>query len=207
MSHLSAGLIPAAGRGLRAYPRTRDVPKVLLEIDGRPILRYHLADHVTEEERQRLLRLNVQLPAEPDLAYVLSVADNRLYARLGGQALGPSGKGGAGDPKYGVGWVEGWLDWTTSTDNTNVDFLTSDKFARLGNYVARSKNVFKCPADHYLSSSQRGRGWTDRARSSHRPTARGVLAGSSTVPHREVSGPLRIVGSTSNPPVRRMKPQ
>jgi len=78
---------------------------------------------------------------------------------------GTEAMGGAGDPVWGVGWVEGWLDWSTSGDNTNVDFLTSDRFARLGTYVARSKNVFKCPADTFLSSQQRSRGWTARVRS------------------------------------------
>jgi dTDP-glucose pyrophosphorylase len=31
-------LIPAAGRGLRAYPKTNRCPKVLLEIDGKPLI-------------------------------------------------------------------------------------------------------------------------------------------------------------------------
>jgi dTDP-glucose pyrophosphorylase len=31
-------LIPAAGRGLRAYPKTENVPKVLLKVDGQPLL-------------------------------------------------------------------------------------------------------------------------------------------------------------------------
>src|SRR5437763_9320256 len=39
---------------------------------------------------------------------------------------GGDAQGGAGDPVLGVGWVEGWLDWSLSKDNTNVDFLTSD---------------------------------------------------------------------------------
>jgi NDP-sugar pyrophosphorylase family protein len=33
------GLIPAAGRGIRAYPYTETVPKCLLEVDGVPLLR------------------------------------------------------------------------------------------------------------------------------------------------------------------------
>jgi len=79
---------------------------------------------------------------------------------------GGDARGGAGDPQYGgVGWVEGWLDWTASSDNTNVDFLTSEKFAKLGNYIGRSKNIFKCPADVYLSAAQRNLGWTARVRS------------------------------------------
>ena len=32
------GLIPAAGEGVRAYPATRFLPKVLLEIAGKPVI-------------------------------------------------------------------------------------------------------------------------------------------------------------------------
>ncbi len=39
---LSLGLIPAAGRGLRAYPKTVEIPKVLLELDGRPIVQRNI---------------------------------------------------------------------------------------------------------------------------------------------------------------------
>ena len=35
MSEL-VGVIPAAGRGTRAYPYTRGIPKCMLEVDGRP---------------------------------------------------------------------------------------------------------------------------------------------------------------------------
>ena len=37
------GVIPAAGRGTRAYPYTRGLPKGMLEIDGRPILAHTLS--------------------------------------------------------------------------------------------------------------------------------------------------------------------
>ena len=33
------GLLPAAGRGIRAYPYTEQIPKAMLEVDGVPILR------------------------------------------------------------------------------------------------------------------------------------------------------------------------
>ena len=36
------GVIPAAGRGIRAYPYTEFLPKCLLEIDGMPLLRRNL---------------------------------------------------------------------------------------------------------------------------------------------------------------------
>ena len=35
-------LIPAAGRGLRAWPKASAIPKVLLEIDGKPILQRNI---------------------------------------------------------------------------------------------------------------------------------------------------------------------
>jgi prepilin-type N-terminal cleavage/methylation domain-containing protein/prepilin-type processing-associated H-X9-DG protein len=86
--------------------------------------------------------------------------DRIVIALHGGQA-----NGGGGSPQFGMGWVEGWLDWGTSTDNTNTLFLTDEKWARLGTYVGRSQKVFKCPADSYASQPQRSRGWASRCRS------------------------------------------
>ena len=68
------------------------------------------------------------------------------------------------DPKKSP-WVSGWLDWTTSTDNTNTLFLTEEKYARLGRYLAKNVSVFKCPADVFLSRDQARRGWRQRVRS------------------------------------------
>jgi len=62
-------------------------------------------------------------------------------------------------------WVIGWLDWTISPDNTNVLYLIDPKYSKLAQYFGKSKNVFKCPADHYLSGVQRSHGWTERVRS------------------------------------------
>jgi NDP-sugar pyrophosphorylase family protein len=36
------GVIPAAGRGVRAYPYTRDIPKCMLEVDGVPLIRQNV---------------------------------------------------------------------------------------------------------------------------------------------------------------------
>src|SRR2546427_3729745 len=86
--------------------------------------------------------------------------DKIVVALHGGEAMG-----GAGDPIWGMGWVEGWLDWTTRADNGNYDFLTSDTYAKLGRYVAKSRNIFKCPADKYITATQIGMGWKERVRS------------------------------------------
>lgn len=92
--------------------------------------------------------------------YAHDFNDRIVPALHGGEA-----RGGAGDPVYGPGWVEGWLDWTLSTDNTNILFLISDKYAKLGQYVGRNPKVFKCPADNFATSAQRAQGWTTRCRS------------------------------------------
>ncbi len=62
-------------------------------------------------------------------------------------------------------WVTGWLDWTTSPDNTNTLFLIDPRYAVLASYFANAKNIYKCPADKYLAAPQRAKGWTERVRS------------------------------------------
>jgi prepilin-type N-terminal cleavage/methylation domain-containing protein/prepilin-type processing-associated H-X9-DG protein len=62
-------------------------------------------------------------------------------------------------------WITGFLTWTTATDNTNLLYLTDDRYAKLARYIAKSRNVYKCPADSFVSSSQLAMGWTVRARS------------------------------------------
>jgi len=63
-------------------------------------------------------------------------------------------------------WTGGsWLDWTTSTDNTNLVKLLDDKQAPLAQYFSKAKNLYKCPADRFASPVQRARGWSERVRS------------------------------------------
>jgi prepilin-type processing-associated H-X9-DG protein len=71
---------------------------------------------------------------------------------------------GASTP-IGRNWASGWLDWSVSTDNTNVLLLTDARYAALAPYVKNASNLFKCPADQYLSLAQRARGWSQRVRS------------------------------------------
>jgi len=62
-------------------------------------------------------------------------------------------------------WVVGWLDWTTSADNTNILFLIDEKYSKLAKYFGNSKNILKCPADHYVAKAQATKGWASRVRS------------------------------------------
>jgi prepilin-type N-terminal cleavage/methylation domain-containing protein len=59
-------------------------------------------------------------------------------------------------------WVIGWLTWDTSPDNTNVLYLVDERYSKLAKYFGSAKNVFKCPADIYLSSPQKSRSWKER---------------------------------------------
>jgi prepilin-type N-terminal cleavage/methylation domain-containing protein/prepilin-type processing-associated H-X9-DG protein len=92
--------------------------------------------------------------------YAHDAQDKLVPAFHGGMA-----QGGAFDANIGPGWCEGWLDWSASTDNTNLNFLIADKYSRLAPYIAKSKNIFKCPSDTFLAPVQRGRGWKERCRS------------------------------------------
>ena len=62
-------------------------------------------------------------------------------------------------------WVVGWLTWGLERDNTNVDYLTEDRYSKLAKYMGRSSEVFLCPADKFLAPPQRARGWKYRVRS------------------------------------------
>jgi prepilin-type N-terminal cleavage/methylation domain-containing protein/prepilin-type processing-associated H-X9-DG protein len=58
-----------------------------------------------------------------------------------------------------------WLDWALTPINTNAAALTTPENCVLADYLSKSKSVFKCPADVYLSPVQHSRGWTERVRS------------------------------------------
>jgi prepilin-type N-terminal cleavage/methylation domain-containing protein/prepilin-type processing-associated H-X9-DG protein len=44
-------------------------------------------------------------------------------------------------------WIKGWLDFTSSSDNTNTLYLTDPRHAKLAPYSAHSAGIYKCPAD------------------------------------------------------------
>ena len=62
-------------------------------------------------------------------------------------------------------WAIGWLNWTTSPDNTNMLYLRDPRYARLSLYLLQEHNVHKCPSDNNLSSVQLRRGFKERVRS------------------------------------------
>lgn len=62
-------------------------------------------------------------------------------------------------------WIAGTIDWTTGQNNTNVTYVSSDKYALLGNYLSQNLKVFACPAADFVSPAQAAVGWDHRVRS------------------------------------------
>ncbi|MCZ7637068.1 MAG: type II secretion system GspH family protein [Verrucomicrobia bacterium] len=64
-------------------------------------------------------------------------------------------------------WVNNVMTWGAGTSvadrsNTNVLWVQNGVLA---NYTANALGIYKCPADKYVSPSQKARGWTQRLRS------------------------------------------
>jgi hypothetical protein len=59
-------------------------------------------------------------------------------------------------------WMCNVMDWSANQMNTNLNLIFK---SLLSPYLSKSINVYKCPADVYLSSVQRNQGWSSRARS------------------------------------------
>lgn len=98
------------------------------------------------------------------VAWQMYAADNndRLVMSFhGGEAQG----GAAANNPRNRPWVVGWLTWGLEPDNTNILFLTEERYAALGPYIGKKYEIFHCPADQFASPVQRARGWPYRVRS------------------------------------------
>jgi len=81
-----------------------------------------------------------------------------LYADDHNGTLVPNLEGGTDS-----GWIMGWLDYTSSPDNTNTLYLTDPRYARLAPYSGRTAGIYKCPAD--MTTIRRSDGLHPRVRS------------------------------------------
>ncbi|MGV3772409.1 MAG: type II secretion system protein [Verrucomicrobiales bacterium] len=98
------------------------------------------------------------------LAWQLYVTENNDLI-VGSYHGGDSVAGAAGRDPNKAPWVTGWLTWGTEPDNTNINLLISPQFARLAPFFGGAKAIFKCPADKFVSTAQKQRGWSERVRS------------------------------------------
>ena len=65
-------------------------------------------------------------------------------------------------PPNNLNWVNNVMTWDLSSGNTNLATITG---ASLGPYVNGVTTIYRCPADHALSSVQSAAGWSQRIRS------------------------------------------
>src|SRR5208283_438215 len=70
-------------------------------------------------------------------------------------------------------YCQGVMDWSLSPDNTNFTLLIDPKRAQMGPYIANCQ-IYKCPADIYLSAMQLKAGWQERVRSYSMDAAMGA---------------------------------
>jgi len=59
-------------------------------------------------------------------------------------------------------WVNNKMDWTVSDYVTNIEGIIQAPFNK---YIGGKSDVYRCPADNYLTPSQRLAGWSARPRS------------------------------------------
>src|SRR5690242_4471646 len=57
-------------------------------------------------------------------------------------------------------WANDIVDWSSSGMNTNITLVM--QLGQLSPYLNGNNNVFKCPADNFLSPVQRSAGWSSR---------------------------------------------
>ena len=76
--------------------------------------------------------------------------------------VGSNASNGVAAVQTNINWVNGLMSWGPESDNTNTAKLTQ---ASLGPYVNAVASTYHCPSDRALSTIQRQKGWSQRARS------------------------------------------
>jgi len=97
------------------------------------------------------------------LAFQLYAGDNddRVVNNFGIQETFASRDATRPELKY-RNWCNNVMDWGTSPDNTNLVLVATGLLAK---YASGAYQLYKCPADKFVSGVQRQRGWDYRARS------------------------------------------
>jgi prepilin-type N-terminal cleavage/methylation domain-containing protein len=103
------------------------------------------------------------------LAWVSYAQDNRDRLANNNDDNNDSGT----DYSEAESYCQGVMDWTLASDNTNFTLLINPKRAEMGPYIANYQ-IYKCPADTFLSAEQRKAGWAGRVRSYSMDAAMGA---------------------------------
>jgi prepilin-type processing-associated H-X9-DG protein len=62
-------------------------------------------------------------------------------------------------------WLYNRVTWDNLKENTNDYWLRNPRSAKLAAYLGTTIQVYKCPADNFLTATQRALGWKGRVRS------------------------------------------
>src|SRR6266496_2626922 len=73
------------------------------------------------------------------LAWHMYNGDNNDRIVMSYHGVQAQGGAIAADPTAAP-WVVGWLDWGTGTDNTNILFLTDERYSKVARYLGNNKN-------------------------------------------------------------------
>ena len=79
-----------------------------------------------------------------------------------GRVIGSPNDGSVTLAAVGEFWAGGSVSWDSATASSNVQAVLTPAFVP---YVGRDPQVFRCPADRYLSAAQTARRWSSRMRS------------------------------------------
>ena len=58
-----------------------------------------------------------------------------------------------------------YMTWGPESYNTNIQFIINSQLSSMGDYVAKTVGIYRCPADIKLSLTQQSLGWLNRVRS------------------------------------------
>jgi prepilin-type N-terminal cleavage/methylation domain-containing protein/prepilin-type processing-associated H-X9-DG protein len=96
------------------------------------------------------------------LAWIIYAGDNddRVVPNFGVAETSSSRRLDSGQ-EY-PSWIQNVMDWTVNEMNTNLLYVQKSKLSK---YTGGAVNLYRCPADRYLSSVQRKAGWNFRVRS------------------------------------------
>jgi prepilin-type N-terminal cleavage/methylation domain-containing protein/prepilin-type processing-associated H-X9-DG protein len=106
------------------------------------------------------------------LGWLMYASDNNGYLVVNHDG------GGASDTT--VSWVTGWLDYSGSAADTNLNYLTNPQYALLATYLGKSAAVYKCPADQSCNFGATG---LPRVRSYSMNAALGIGGEPESNPH------------------------
>ncbi len=113
------------------------------------------------------------------LAWIMYAGDNREHVVNNFGVTETENSNASRNPDLlGQNWVNNVMTWGASasapdTDNTNINLI---RISKLAPYAMTGPDIYRCPADHYLSAVQKAKSWSYRVRSYSMNAAFGIFS-------------------------------